>query len=232
MNITEKYLETLKTFDDWVIVSDWAIRVGEKYPDLLVKAESQAANQASPTTGLREIAARIGSRLSEGNFKEVEIDESETPRKVRYLSERDKKVRMEDELEADIEPLKRDERIAKDIVALSKYQKYRIEEIYSIAKLFNNYFEVNFAVDHAQALLNPTEPGAHHPDNLQLLIKAHNSKKHSKNWDRFSIDEQVEYIKHVVSLQTLVASRLGVKLVDDVLDSLLERLKKVYNGTV
>ena len=36
-------------------------------------------------------------------------------------------------------------------------------------------------------------------------------------------------IKHVIALQTLIASRLEIKLVDDVLDSLLERLQKVYS---
>jgi len=49
-----------------------------------------------------------------------------------------------------------------------------------------------------------------------------------KNWKRFTIDEQIEYIKHVLALQTLIASRLGVSLVNDVLESLLERLGKVY----
>ena len=39
MNITEKYLEALKPLTDWVIVSEWAIKVGELYPDILEKAE-------------------------------------------------------------------------------------------------------------------------------------------------------------------------------------------------
>ena len=40
--------------------------------------------------------------------------------------------------------------------------------------------------------------------------------------------KQIECIKHVLALQTLIASRLGVSLVNDVLESLLERLVKVY----
>ena len=92
MTKAQKYLEALKTFDDWVIVSEWAIKVGELYPDLLAEANAQAEKQANPTTGLRELAARISSRLSSGGFPEVEVDESERPRKVRYISEADKKV--------------------------------------------------------------------------------------------------------------------------------------------
>ncbi len=231
MTKAQKYLEALKTFDDWVIVSEWATKVGEVYPDLLTEANVQAEKQANPTTGLRELAARISSRLSSGGFPEVEIDESERPRKVRYISEEDKKVRIEDELEADIEPLTRAERIRKDTETLGEYERYRIEEMETIAKQLNRFFSLDFEVDHATALLNPTQQGSHHPNNLQLLIKAHNGKKNKKNWERFTFEEQKEYINQVVALQTMIASRLEISLVDDVLDSLLDRLKKVYNVT-
>ena len=56
MTKSQKYLEALKTFDDWVIVSEWAVRVGELYPDILEAANKQAFNQANETTGLRELA--------------------------------------------------------------------------------------------------------------------------------------------------------------------------------
>lgn len=228
MTKSQQYLEALKSFNDWVIVSEWAIRVGELYPDLLEAANIQAVNQANDTTGLRELAARISSRLSTGGFPNVEIDDSERPRKVRYMSEVDKKTLIEDELEADIEPLTRTERIRSDFEYLTEIERYRIEEIENISRQLNKFFSVDFELDHATAILNPIESGNHHPDNLQLLIKAHNGKKHKKNWKRFTIDEQIEYINHVLALQTLIASRLGVSLVNDVLESLLERLAKVY----
>lgn len=229
MTKSQKYLEALKSFEDWVVVSEWATKVGELYPDLLETANKQAANQANETTGLRELAARISSNLSSGGFPDVEVDDSERPRKVRYISEVDKQTRIDDELEADIEPLTRAERIRSDFEELTEVERYRIEEIETISKQLNKFFSVDFEVDHATALLNPTESGKHHPDNLQLLIKAHNGKKNKKNWKRFTIDEQKEYIKHVLALQTLIASRLGVSLVNDVLESLLERLIKVYS---
>jgi len=228
MTKKEKYLEALKTFDDWVIVSEWAARVGELYPDILEEANEQAANQANDTTGLRELAARISSRLSTGGFPEVEIDDSERPRKVRYISEAQKEERIEEELEADIEPLTRAERIRQDSEKLTEIERYRIEEFETIAKQLNKFFSLDFEVDHAHALLNPTEAGKHHPDNLQLLIKVHNGKKNKKNWQRFTFDEQKEYIQKVIALQTMIASRLEVSLVEDVLDSLLERLERVY----
>ena len=39
------------------------------------------------------------------------------------------------------------------------------------------------------AILNPENPGKHHPSNMQILTKAHNSKKNKSNWKRFDIDE-------------------------------------------
>jgi len=228
MTKSQKYLEALKTFDDWVIVSEWAVRVGELYPDILEAANEQAVNQANETTGLRELAARISSRLSTGGFPEVEIDDSERPRRVRYISEAQKEERIEEELEADIEPLTRAERIRQDTQALSEIERYRIEEFETIAKQLNKFFSLDFEVDHAFALLNPSESGKHHPDNLQLLIKAHNGKKNKKNWKRFTLEEQKEYIQKVIALQTMIASRLEISLVDDVLESLLERLERIY----
>ena len=78
MNMHEKYLEALKLTDGWVKVSEWAIKVGERFPEVLEKAEKEAVNQANETTGLREIAARISSRISRGEYAEkIEIDTGE-----------------------------------------------------------------------------------------------------------------------------------------------------------
>ena len=49
-----------------------------------------------------------------------------------------------------------------------------------------------------------------------------------KNGKQFTMDEQTEHIKYVLAFQILITSRLGVSLVNDVLESLLERLGKVY----
>ena len=87
---------------------------------------------------------------------------------------------------------------------------------------------MDFEVDHAQALLNRENPGAHHPDNLQLIIKAHNSRKSNDNWERFTLEEPVAYIETVVRLQEMVASRFESDLDKGVVESLLLRLKKVY----
>ncbi len=149
MTKSQKYLEALKSFDGWVIVSEWAVRVGELYPEILKEANEQAANQANETTGLRELAARISSRLSTGGFKDVEIDDSERPRKVRYISPEQKEERIEEELESDIEPLTRAERIRQDMQSLSEIERYRIEEFEAIAKQLNRFFSLDFEVDHA-----------------------------------------------------------------------------------
>jgi hypothetical protein len=46
-------------------------------------------------------------------------------------------------------------------------------EFEAIAKQLRGYSGLDFEADHARALLNREKPGAHHPDNLQLIIKAH-----------------------------------------------------------
>lgn len=124
----KRYLEALKILDDWVIVSEWAKRFGELYPDLLAKAEQEAANQANETTGLREIAARISSAISTGTYKnQIEIDTSERPRKVRFIPEDHRTEHDAQEIEKDVAPLKRDE-----IIKLA-FDSMTVQEIYIVS---------------------------------------------------------------------------------------------------
>ena len=229
MSIRSKYLEALKTFDDWVIVSEWAQRFGELYPDLLAKAEIEAANQASDTTGLREIAARISSAIHHGAYEnQIEIDTSERPRKVRYIPKDQRDKHEAQEVEEDIEPLRRDEIIKRDIETWNPKDKYRSDEFETISKQLKSFLSLDFEVDHADALLNPDSQGRHHPDNFQLLLKPHNARKKNDNWQRFDFEEQAEYIRAAIRLLVLVASRLNIDMDQTVIDSLLERLQKVY----
>ena len=131
----EKYLETLKTFDDWVIVSEWAQRFGELYPDLLDKADREAENQVNDTTGLSQIAARMGSILSTGGFEgKIEVDTSERPRKVKYVHEEERLEHERQNIEDDIAPLRRDEIIRLANNAMGPLDKYRIAEFETISK--------------------------------------------------------------------------------------------------
>ncbi|MDY7025207.1 MAG: hypothetical protein SVC26_02565 [Pseudomonadota bacterium] len=75
---------------------------------------------------------------------------------------------------------------------------------------------------------NKREQGKHHPDNLQLLLKAHNASKNNTDWVRFTFEEQVDYIKSAIHLQSLIAGRMGIEIDSSVLDSLFVRLKQIY----
>jgi len=230
MNMTEKYLEALKDLDDWVIVSEWATRFGELYPELLEKANEEAINQANETTGLREIAARISSAISRGAYIDnIEIDSSERPRKVRYVLSEEHDLKVSQEIDDDVAPLRRDERIKRDQVEWKSIDRYRNAEFESVAKQLKLFFGLDFEVDHAQALLNSEQPGRHHPDNFQLILKVHNAKKNNNNWPRFSIEEQVDYIESAIKLQRIVSSRFGIEMENEVLGSLIERIEKVYS---
>ena len=229
MKIVEKYLEAIKTFTDYVTISEWAIKFSELYPDELEKANQQAANQKNDTTGLREIAARISSRLSTGGYsKEVLIDDSERPRKVKYIT-KDELIEQEQiEIDEDIEPLRRQDIINNATNQLEIFALYRITEFENIQKAFKQFFGLDFEVDHAEALLNSEKQGEHHPSNLQLLLKYHNGKKNKNSWNRFTFEEQEDYIKKSVALHSLVADKFDVEIDNKILESLLNRLKKIY----
>ena len=229
MKIKDKYLEVLKTMDEWAPVSEWAIKVGEVYPEILAKAEVQAANQAQDTTGLREIGARISSEISSGSYiGQIEIDSSEVPRKVLYVTgDVIAKHAAEDE-EDDVAPLKRAEIERRDFAKLTSVERYRLEEFQSISRQLKSFYGFEFELDHASALLAEESPGAHHPDNLQFLLAWHNRKKQNSNWPRFTLDEQLAYIRAAVDLQKLVIERLGLEDQTDVVDALLERIARVY----
>ncbi|CAA0112789.1 hypothetical protein [Zhongshania aliphaticivorans] len=228
-SMREKYLEALKTCDGWVIVSEWALRFGELYPDLLEKANIEAANQANDTTGLREIAARISSIISQGGYEDkIEIDTSERPRKIRFIPEGQRSQHECQEIEEDVAPLQRNEIIRLANLVMGNRDQYRVSEFEAISKQLRIFFALDFEVDHSKALLNKLEPGNHHPDNFQLILKAHNAKKNNDNWERFTIDEQISYIETAIKLQGIVASRFNIEMEQQILGSLLERLKAVY----
>jgi len=228
MKINEKYTEALKTFTVFVTVQEWAQKVCELYPDLLEKAEKEAQAQKQNTTGLREIAARISSSLSAGNFKNVLIDDSERPRKVKFLTFEEQQSYQEKELNEDIEPITRIEIInqAKDKLKISEI--YRLDEFKNIQKAFKDFFGLDFELDHAQALLDRENQGSHHPDNIQLLSKYHNGKKNNKSWERFNFEKQESYIKAAINLQSNVADSFGIELDNEILSHLLSRLKAIY----
>lgn len=229
MKIQEKYLEALKKFDNYVIVSEWAQRFAELYPDELSKANEQAQKQKNATTGLRELAARISSRLARNEFNGlVEIDDSERPRKVRYITKEELEQKTVQEIEEDLEPLTRREIEAKAENTMALAELYRLDEFRNIQKAFKTFFNIDFELDHAKALLNKSESGDHHPDNFQLLFKYHNAKKNNSNWKRFTMEEQITYIQKALELHALVADQLDVKIDQRILNSLMQRLKAVY----
>jgi hypothetical protein len=228
-SISESYLEALRAINGWTTVSDWAIKVGEMYPELLEKANKEAQKHKRSTTGLREIAARISSWVSTDGFAgKIEVDLSERPKRVRILSKEAADQFKESSLEADLEPLTRAQRIKTDEDVLGTKEKYRIAELEAIIKQLKEFFNLDFELEHAKAILNPKDPGKHHPDNLQILLKSHNRLKSNTNWTRFSLEEQIEYIQAVVKVQKLVSTKMKVDLHDEVIDSIIARLKLIY----
>ena len=229
LSMAEKYIETLKKVNGWITVSDWAIKFGEMFPDLMAKADIEAKSHKKPSTGLREIAARISSNVSTAKFAgQIEIDESERPKRVRILSAEAASHYIEKEMEDDLEPLSRSQRIKSDEANLTVKERYRISEFEGIISQLKEFFNLDFELEHAKAILNPTDPGPHHPDNMQILLKSHNRTKSNSNWPRFTIKEQIEYIEAVVKVQKIVSQKMGIEMEDDVIQSVIERIKVIY----
>ena len=234
MQMKEKYLEALKSFEDFVIISVWAETFGKMYPKDLEKANIEAEGQNAKkdnnyTTGIREIAARIGSGVSSGSFgNKIEIDNSEKPRRVRYIADDEIEIINQRSLEEDIEPIRRDEVIRHAKNSLEIKQLYRLSQFEQITKELNKWFGTRFEVEHSKALLNDKEKGSHHPDNIQILLKAHNTKKNNSNWERFSLKTQIEYIQKTIELQKIVLPNFNLEFEQEVLDDLINRLKSIY----
>lgn len=229
MTISDKYLEALKTFNDYVLVSQWAEKVAELYPDLLKKANKEAQNQANDTTGIRELSSRISSRLSTGGFDGyVKIDDSERPKRVKYITKEELEESINNNIEEDLEPLTRQDIEKESENSMAINQLYRLDEFRNIQKSFKKFFSLDFELDHATALLNTHIKGEHHPNNMQLLLKYHNGKKNNKNWKRFTIDEQIAYIKKTIELQSLVSNQLNINIDENIINSLFKRLISIF----
>ena len=229
MKSIEKYIETLKTFTDYVTVSEWANKVVELYPELLKKAEKNVDNHKHNTTAFQQVTRQISSEITRGKFNEfIHIDDNERPRKVKYITKDELIIQEQIEIDEDIEPLRRLDIINNATNQLEIFELYRITEFENIQKAFKQFFGLDFEIDHAEALLNSEKQGEHHPNNLQLLLKYHNGKKNKNSWNRFTFEEQEDYIKKSVSLHSLVADKFDVEIDNKILDSLLNRLREIY----
>jgi len=234
MKMADKYLNALKSIDGFVIVSVWAEKFGEMFPNDLDKANREAEGQNAKktenfTTGIREIAARIGSRIHGGGFgNKIEVDTSEKPRRVRYVKGNEIEIINQRSIEEDIEPLRRTEIIKNAKNTLETKQLYRLTQFEQITKELNKWFGTGFEVEHSKALLNPNEKGTHHPDNIQILLKSHNNKKNNNNWERFTLEQQIEYINRTINLQKLVLSNFNLEFEESILKDLINRIKSIY----
>lgn len=218
----ECYLESLKRLDDWVTIGEWSNQVATDYPEILQEAEEQAKGHKRETTGIREIRARLGSRVSTGGYKDhVKVDQSERPKRVKYIH----KEEAENE---EIEEIKRDQIEFEDASSWTEDAKYRVEELKKIKKALGDYMGVSLVIDHAEALMNKDKRGKHHPDNMQILIHGHNVKKSNSNWKRFSFDEQITYLKKINESYLLISNVNGMSIENETIDRLFERLKTVY----
>jgi len=194
-----------------------------------VKIQSSTSSKVKPLTPLRLITTRISSLVTVGRLsKIIKIDDTEIPKKVKFVSKEEFDKNIIKEIEEDLEPLNRQEIIKNSLNKLKILDLYKIAEFENIQKAFKQYFGLDFEIDHAHSLLNNDEKGEHHPNNFQFLLKLHNNKKNNDNWKRFTFIEQIDYIKKAIILHNTIADKLDIEIDDEILNLLFKRLENVY----
>ena len=82
MNMQDKYLEVLKTFDYFITYRQWAEKFKELYPEDFERIEEKAKRQKTPVTGIRELTKRISSNKKIQKY--LLIKENSKPKKIKY----------------------------------------------------------------------------------------------------------------------------------------------------
>lgn len=121
LNIGQLYIETLIKQDQEITFGEWARLFSKDHPDLFEKAHKEAVAQKRPSTGLRELAARMSSMIAAGRYHDcVSVNRLERPMKVKYISTLDREeIETEEE-----EEITREEQIQRDIENLSVHELY------------------------------------------------------------------------------------------------------------
>ncbi len=226
---TEKSMETLEKTTGWLELWDWADLVYAEHSDIAAVMDSRGAGWAIPKPGRRVIWGELQG-ITRGNQRQPKnlIVDTSGIKKVTYASDEEIEEYESNAEAKEEEYLSRKDIIKRDEESLTQIEKWNIDDFYVIAKMLNDSFNLDFEVDHAKALMNPIDPGNHHPDNLQILSKRFNGIKNSKNWDRYSWEEQEEHIRDCVDPYLKNRERLDIDGTKEDLDYIIDRLKKIY----
>jgi len=79
MSRIDKYTKVLQTFEQPVTIMEWTKRIVENYPAVLIQTNKKIT--------VSELATAIRSKISVGEFSNVEVINSEYLSKVRYVSD-------------------------------------------------------------------------------------------------------------------------------------------------
>ncbi len=208
---------------------EWAELVGKKYPELLKKATLQGSSRSPSRSGVSILSTSMSASLrgsKESVFIETVVVDNLT--KFRYITEEKSLENIEKALDEEELYSTRAEIIKAGNSVMTKFDSFRYKEFQEIQKNFKTLLKLDFEIDHANALMNPTEPGDHHPDNLQLLNSRFNSIKGKYNWKRFTIEEQVKHIRDYAAPYLEHKINLNIEYGEDCLEILIKRLEAIY----
>jgi len=219
----EQYIEVLKRFDNPVTILEWAKEIIRVYPVTL----EQINSKTNELMTLKDLVSRLSLNVSEGDFSNILVDNTQPYQKVQYFSENDKRNLIEERHQKDMEYVLVESKKEEDIQKSTEFDRYRLEEFSQIVTQLNGYFKLNFKLHHTYSLLSETQSSKHHVGNLEIL-RENDSELKSDGDQRFTIEEQKAYIKRVISIHLMIVKDIDITLTDEVLDMLLDRLEKVY----
>ncbi len=235
---------TLKEIDEWVPLGDFVKILVTKFPEELIYNGRQG-DEDEPTLemAIQRITRRFNDSFVKGNLdpkiwiyngtgvRQIRIASGDKEASLLTLTEKlllEKGVKSGEDMETTIT---RKEREKRDSTKWISDDTYRYGEFKDIASSLNKHFNLDLEVDHAWAIMCDDKPGQHHPDNLHLLSKRHNVIKNNFSSNRFTIEEQEDYITDLVTFNKKHSDRLNLRAhgTEKVLEKLFIRLEAIYD---
>ncbi len=170
-----------------------------------------------------QINAEINSAFVAIGITGFRCDKSVKPARIYYNS-------IDDECEDSIADSPEAEEAAYDrsIVISNAVETMPIEDnnrmdLFGYVRDMLNKTGLKVDLDHSTSLLEGRE-SSHHPDNMQILTASANRTKNSKSCDRFSFEEQSDYLLY----KAKIGNRLGGSINVDMVERLLVILKTIW----
>jgi hypothetical protein len=211
---------------------EWLIKKGEKQAKNEISGYLSQMFAWSNNDGYNGSGKRYNMKTLNPMIHGLTVERDNKLYTFLELQEIEETEEIDQAVEDEKSELTREKKIKSDYDQLSTFEKFKIDQFYSIVKQINNVLNLRrnqdksfyFEVDHCQTI---KEGGSHIASNLQLITQEHNAVKNYHSTDRMTWDHQYDYIMNTVSFYK--RNRLIQDHdVDHVISVLIQQLKILY----